>query len=302
MLRWILMVKKLFTTPLTLVDYGRLLRAWRERAQARRTRNTVKLVLESLEARTVPSVSTGNPLAAEAVASPPAVQQMASIMSYAVSTLDQEIQVMATVEQNLLADARMLGQEFAQIVYSIEQSWGRLPGLNLNASAPSLGTTKQQPSSGSGSGSGSNSGHSSPVTATPPAHSPTIGLTAKKSGSGIGTMSDPGSSLGSVTISGQVWLDNNGDNGLDNGEMGFQGITVNLWSSGQTVASTTTNDNYYGNNYQFVVPVYSPSTSFQIEVMIPSGDLSRRAAMLTPMASPPFSAWHREAHRTSMRG
>ncbi|HEY7427982.1 MAG TPA: SdrD B-like domain-containing protein, partial [Gemmataceae bacterium] len=72
------------------------------------------------------------------------------------------------------------------------------------------------------------------------------------------------------TVSGEVWLDNDGDGSLDNGELGFQGITVKLDdpNGNQLMPPATTDAN---GNYQFLVPP-SLGSQFEIQVVLPDGD------------------------------
>ncbi len=267
-------------------------------SKARRPKKTVKLRVEGLEDRTMPSASVPNPLAFEAVASPPPAPSIAAVATYLASTMDQWTQFITTVQQDVLAAWRMLGQEIAQEVSVIQQRWDRLVGINPNAPNPSLNSTVPQPgsdsgtgrgnSSGSGSGSsastthdspnqplnnspqqsGSGSGSGSSSTTTHPIH-PTQGgmvhplTSGSGSGSGIagsGTGSEGnGTGSGYATVSGNVWLDNNGDGSLDNNELGYQGITVDLFETDTTpwslVQSTTTDSS---GNYSFTPMLVGP--------------------------------------------
>jgi hypothetical protein len=89
-----------------------------------------------------------------------------------------------------------------------------------------------------------------------------------------GLVPQSGSGSGSATVSGEVWLDNNGDGILDDGEMGYSGATVNLDTydpTTNTVAlfdSTTTDSN---GNYQFFVPYSDLPDDFEVQVVFPTG-------------------------------
>ncbi len=78
-------------------------------SKARRPKKTVKLRVEGLEDRTMPSASVPNPLAFEAVASPPPAPSMAAVATYLASTMDQWTQFITMVQQDLLAAWKMLG-------------------------------------------------------------------------------------------------------------------------------------------------------------------------------------------------
>jgi hypothetical protein len=88
-------------------------------------------------------------------------------------------------------------------------------------------------------------------------------------GIGSGSVGDDSGS-GEASVYGQVWLDNNGDGMIDNGEMGYSGITVALInaSTGDAVATTTTNSN---GDYNFKLSMVGPATqSFEIQVYLNS--------------------------------
>lgn len=260
-----------------------------DQSKSRRPKPTVQLCLEVLEDRTVPSTTSVAPFSA--VASPPAVpQQLAAVSALADSTFNQYAHLLETFQIDVFADAVLLSQEIAQAESYAVQQWGRLFGFQVDASNQVTTAPVQKANSGSGSGSGSNTGHSTPPAANPPTHPPALRMTPKKAGSGVGTNSDPSSSYGTATVNGQVWLDNNGDDSLDDGEMGFQGITVDLLSGGNLVASTTTNDAAQGNNYQIQFNLPLGGGQYQIEVHIPSGDFATTPGSNCQIDSNGFSA------------
>ncbi len=168
-----------------------------------------------------------------------------------------------------------------QAVAYVEQRVDRVLGIVPNAQSPSLASTVPQPGSGSGSGSGAAVTHNAPnqsltnVTpksgggsgngATMTAHAKTttqgISKPMLSAGSGSGGCGSGGSGSGSVgsgtgsgsaTVSGQVWLDNNGDGSKDDVEKGYQGITVELTaaSTGNVIQSMKTDPN---GNYSFTI-------------------------------------------------
>jgi hypothetical protein len=148
------------------------------------------------------------------------------------------------------------------------------------ASNPSLNSTVAQPSSGSGAGQGHASGSGSGSGAATTAHENDPRSEDIKAqpmtASGAGSDSGPGSYSGSATVTGYVWLDNNGDGGLDDNEMDYAGATVNLLDSldgGQTwytYGSTTTSNATQGYNYSFAVGFALPNnTLYEIQVVFP---------------------------------
>jgi hypothetical protein len=171
MFRWNLMLRTLYG-----VRY--------DQVKARRPKQTVKLRLEGLEDRTMPSASAPNALAFEAVASPPPVPSVATLASpapapsvaaftsYVFATMDHWFQFIVTAEQEFLGDLTLASQEFAQLESSVRPQVGRFLGNNSNAANPALNTTVTQSSNdmgmGRGNSSGSGSGSSASTTHGPP--------------------------------------------------------------------------------------------------------------------------------------
>jgi len=198
-----------------------------------------------------------------------------------VSVMEQQAQFVATLEQDLSRAFNALSQEIAQVESSVEQQWDHLLGINPNASNTSSGAAVPQAGNASGSGSGSGAtttAHDDPHSSLENAQ-PMTGSgsgSGGSSGSGSGSGSGGGGHSGTATVTGQVWLDNNGDGSLDNNEMGYVGATVKLLDSlngGQTwstYGSTTTNSATQGYNYSIPVgfPLPNPA-SYEIEVSAP---------------------------------
>lgn len=318
MFRWNLMLRTLFG-----LRY--------DQAKARPAKKTVKLILEGLEDRTMPSASLPNLPAFEAVASPPPVPSVATLASpapvpsaaaftsYAFATLDHWFQFMATAEQEFLGDLTLVTQEFAQLESSVRQQVGRFLGNNSNAANPALNTTVTQPSndmgvgrgnssgsgsgssastthgpsnqalnnstqqSGSGSGSGSSSTVNHPIA---PAHGGIVhpmtsgtgsgtGIGSGASGSGTGSAGGGGTGSGYGYVSGKLWLDDDGDGSWDNGELGYQGATVELMSASMkpySVAAVATTDS--DGKYAFPPLLLGPQPQpFFVHVVMP-GDFT----------------------------
>jgi hypothetical protein len=149
--------------------------------------------------------------------------------------------------------------------------------------APNQTQNNSTTQTGSGSSSGSGSGSGSSATMTNGDTTVQGGMKAQPmtSGTGSGTFGVGGSGTGSVgtgtgsgyaNVSGQVWLDNNGDGYENPGEQGYKGITVDLmdpttapWT---VVMSTTTNSSgYYSFNN---IPVGPDPEAFAITVVLSS--------------------------------
>jgi hypothetical protein len=148
-------------------------------------------------------------------------------------------------------------------------------------SAPNQTQNNSTTQTGSGSSSGSGSGSGSSATMTNGDTTTQGGIKAQPMTSGSGTFGSGGSGTGSVgtgtgsgyaNVSGQVWLDNNGDGYENPGEQGYKGITVDLmdpttapWT---VVMSTTTNSSgYYSFNN---IPVGPDPEAFAITVVLSS--------------------------------
>jgi serine-aspartate repeat-containing protein C/D/E len=138
---------------------------------------------------------------------------------------------------------------------------------------PIGGTATIEYASGSGINSNINaSGYSNIFTLTPGGNTQVNG--------GIDLQSGSGSGSGVASVSGEVWLDSDGDGLLNNGETGLSGITVNLDNAqGTTLMITVTDAN---GNYQFNVPQSllgsgsgsGSGSGFEIQVVIPNGDMA----------------------------
>jgi len=262
MYRWNLMLRTLFGSR-------------RQQSKARRTQTTMRLHLEALEDRTLPSASS---LPVVTLASPPAAPQVAAITSFVDSMVQQQLQVIDTIVQDASNIWNTLGQEIVQEVAFLQQQVGRILGINPNTPTPSSNAAVPQPDSGAGQAHASGSGSGSGATTT--AHDnphPRLENAVPLTDSGSGSGSSPYS--GSATVTGKVWLDNNGDGSIDNNEMDYAGATVNLFVStdgGSTwslKSSTTTSSVQQGYNYSIPVAYGYPWPSsyiYEIQVGIPS--------------------------------
>jgi hypothetical protein len=217
-----------------------------------------------------------------------------------VSTMDQWNHLIVTLQNDFNNLCQAVEQEIAQEAAVVEQQWDHLLGIVPNTPSPSPAAV-QSPGSGSGSGSsamttaansvnqplataaqksGSGSGSGAATTVHEAASTPAISRNASPqgmmplvgSGSGSGGGSGSGSTgIGSARVYGSVWLDNNGDGSIDNGEQGFSGVTVNLVDAetGLAVMSTTTDA---GGNYVFYPVNISQGTDFEIQVVFVDGE------------------------------
>ena len=147
-----------------------------DRTKARRAKETVKLSLEVLEDRTMPSVVPGNAPPIVSVASPPAAPQVAVIASSMVSAMEQEINLYALLRQDASNAIQAFDQEMALLVSFAEQQWGGLFGFQATASNQVPGAPMPQANSGSGSDSGAM------TTTPPPVPSQPLNTAAPKSG------------------------------------------------------------------------------------------------------------------------
>jgi hypothetical protein len=178
----------------------------------------VRPKVEVLEDRTVPSAAPANALAIVSVASPPPVPSLVTITLYAQTSMNRWMQLLATVQQDIGNAFNALGQEIAQEVSSVQRQWGYLLGINPTSPNPSLNSTVPQLGSDNGAGTGNASGSGSGSNATT-VHEGTSQQGGRKvqpmtSGGGVTSTTIGGfGGFGSATVSGQVWLDNNG-NGL----------------------------------------------------------------------------------------
>ncbi len=91
-------------------------------------------------------------------------------------------------------------------------------------------------------------------------------------GAGTGSVGN-GTGSGPATVYGQVWLDNNGDGRIDNGEQGYQGFTVNLLvenPDGSYTPGWSTTTNASG-GYQFnLTEGPAPGHSYKVQVVLNS--------------------------------
>src|SRR5579875_945031 len=216
MYRWNLMLRPLFESR-------------RQQSKARRTHTTMRLHLEVLEDRTLPSASS---LPVVTVASPPAVPQVAAITSFVDAMVQQRLQLIATIVQDASTIWNTLGQEIIQEVAALQLQVGHILGIDTNTPTPSSNAAASQPSSDSGVGQGHASGSGSGSGATTTAHEnphPRLDASADVSGSGGGSAYPTYSA--SATVTGRVWLDNNGDGSIDSTEMDYAGDTVYLYVS-----------------------------------------------------------------------
>ncbi|HTU91952.1 MAG TPA: SdrD B-like domain-containing protein [Gemmataceae bacterium] len=254
------------------------------------------------------------------VASPSPAPLLAAFTSYVASTLDQYIQLYAVYQQLASNEVKAFDQEIAPIVFFVEQPFDQLLGITPNAANPSPPSFVPQPSSNSGAGrgnsSGAGSGGSTLTTAPNSSNQPPTNST-QTSGSGSGSSSSTttthgntsvlkmhpmtgsggsggsgsgggGSGSGSnipTSVSGQVWLDNNGDGIEDDGESGLAGITVELIYVGnppgeydEELGSTTTNAN---GDYSFnwLLGPNGGNEYFQVLVVFPTSPLSAHATI-----------------------
>jgi hypothetical protein len=236
-------------------------------------RPPMRLSLEALEDRTLPSASS------VFEASPPASSSAAAITSFMDSMMERQVQAIATIVQYANNIWNMLGQEMVQEVASFEQQMDRILGISPNTQAQPSNSSVTQSDSGTAKSYASGSGSGSGTASTHEINSPQGRTEAKPLTSGSGSGS-PAFSSGSATVSGYVWLDNNGDGYWDNNEKGYMGDTVNLWvdNNGTWVQDgggvTTTSGGFYtfgavslpnpGGNNQFEVqvglPVYFEAT------------------------------------------
>lgn len=233
---------------------------------------SVKPRLEPLEDRTL--------LSAPASIELPAAEAAAAIESQVLSVVEQRVQLFTTIVQCASNALNTWGQGIIQELASLEPQWAALFGITPDTSSQSPNAApppsasgngaSQSPASGSGSGSGTmTTGHDGNT------HS--VGTVKPLDVSGSGTGTDSGSSF-NATVTGQIWLDNDHDNSIDENEMDYSGARVTLLyqvSSGggttwSTLASTTTNSNLEGNNYSIGVAI-PPGGSYtcEIDVAIP---------------------------------
>jgi hypothetical protein len=268
--------------------------------------------LEILEDRTVPSVSDSTSLSLVLVASPPAAPQVATIPSVLVSMMEQRVQLLATLEQDVSSLLNAESQAISQAVSAFGQRLDSIFGINPtpttssstssdngsgrgnasgsgsgssatttthNTQSQQINSSTQQSGSGSGSGSSTTTIHQLPTGAGGMKAHPLLspgsgggsGSLFNGSGSGTGSVGH-GTGSGYVSVGGQVWLDNNGNGSLDNNELGYSGITVDLlhFAADGSIDgrwSTTTGSTGL---YQFSVLVGPDPQPYAIQVMLAS--------------------------------
>jgi hypothetical protein len=198
-----------------------------------------------------------------------------------ISTLDQWTQVVETLESDLSRLEQAIIQKMTQQMALVQQQWAHLLGIDTNTSTTSSNTAAPQTASNSGSGNGSSSPNLGPIVDQNNGSGTISGTKPRDAAS---TLAQPLTSssasvipyygTGSGTVSGQVWLDNNGNGTQENGEVGLSGITVNLDSlkpGGGVVLTTTTDAN---GNYQFQLNngLFNLPQQYEIQVVLPSGD------------------------------
>ena len=264
MYRWNLMLRTLFESR-------------RQQSKARRSQTMIRPHLEVLEDRTLPSASS---LPVVAVASPPAVPQVAAITSFVDSMVQQRLQVIDTIVQDASNIWNALSQQIIQEAAFIQQQVDRVLGINAANPTPSSNAAVSQPNSDCGAGqnhtSGSGSGSGAATTAHDDPH-PRLQKALALTDSGSGSGDSPDGYSGSATVYGPVWLDNNGDGSQDqsNEEMDYVGATVDLLRSDNggpwsLIASTTTNGTKYGTNYSIQVGFPVPNSYlYQLLVVFP---------------------------------
>ncbi len=171
-----------------------------------------------------------------------------------------------------------LGQEITQEVAALQQQLDHILGIYPSTQNQSFNPAVTQPDSpiaksyASGSGSGS-------VAATTAHENPHPRLDASADVSGSGGGSAYPTYSGSATVTGKVWLDNNGDGSIDSTEMDYAGATVDLWRSEDNGAtwsvadSDITSNVTQGYNYSLHVGYGYPWPSsylYKIQVVFPS--------------------------------
>jgi hypothetical protein len=166
---------------------------WGSAALAIPPRPSMRLWLEALEDRTLPSASS---LPAVFEASPPAASSAAALRSFMDSMVEQRVQLIATIVQYANNAWNTLGREMVQEEASLQQQLYRILGIYPNTQAQPSNTTVTQSDSGtaksSASGSGSGSGTAS-THATIPAQERTA-VQPLTSGSGSPAYCVPGGS------------------------------------------------------------------------------------------------------------
>lgn len=202
-----------------------------------------------------------NPLASVVVASPPAAPSVAALVPYVESMMNQMITV-AQQEVRSLVD--IIAQEEAYLIQEVAPFFGIPTPAN-----PTFGTVAHQTSSGSESGSGASPTH--PI--IPKQGDPKMGPSTPGSGIRFDTGPDYGGG-GTATVTGQVWLDSNGDGFENNGEMGFSEIQVYLVNAGGTPVAGDITDEY--GDYQMTISAGPVPANYTVHVVFPAYDLATK--------------------------
>ena len=161
-----------------------------------------------------------------------------------------------------------------------------------------------------GHASGSGSGSRATTTAYDDPH-PRLENALPLTDSGSGSGGGPGSYSGSATVTGKVWLDNNGDGSIDDNEMDYADATVNLFTP-QTAAPIGTSEVPPQLATPHRVTTTRSTSGFRSPTLtsMKSRSSSPRAlrrriqapAKSTPKAFPNRSACQQEARCISLRG
>ncbi len=154
MFRWILTLRKLFTPqPVHKTSTSASCGFPRERLKPRRSRPTVKLSLESLTERILPSVSPMVPLppslpvmSGAPPLAPPPVADVTSLLSAA---RDQQTYLITILKHDLSSASNTIAQEVA----SVHQQWEHLQGSITNAPTSPLSIGPPQAAHGSSNSS-----------------------------------------------------------------------------------------------------------------------------------------------------
>lgn len=118
---------------------------WGSSVMAIPPRPAIKLWLEALEERTLPSASPTNAQPLNSTASPQAVSAAEAITSYLITMMEQRI---ATMEQDLSNALYTVGQVIAQEEYSFAAELGSILGFNFTGPQPSQSSAATPPGSG----------------------------------------------------------------------------------------------------------------------------------------------------------
>lgn len=148
MFRWSLMLRKLFTSSSSVrkTSDSSVFRFSGALPKRRRPRPSVKLSLEGMEERTMPSATGVNPLATVVLASPPPAPSFAAVASFVSSTMDRVDHILALVDQVVRTAEQMLGGKIAQAEATVNQQLDHLLGIpNGNGSGSGSTTASNAP-------------------------------------------------------------------------------------------------------------------------------------------------------------